>query len=268
MKYYEMVGQDKMIKAKKSLGQNFLKDKNVLEKISNSFSVQENDLIIEIGPGMGALTEYLTKKSALVIAYEIDRRMKEYLDKINNLQVIYEDFLKCDFKDLPKYENLYIIANIPYYITTPIIEHIINKNIIPKEMVLLVQEEVANRFSALPKSKENGYFTIYLNHYFQIEKLFKVPAEAFVPAPKVNSAVIKFTKKEKVDINDKEFLNFVKESFGLKRKTLKNNLQEKWDMVKDVIYAYGFNDNVRAEELSYELFVEMFKKLEEIKDIK
>ena len=125
------------MKAKKSLGQNFLNDEKVLAKIANLFSSGEKDLILEIGPGMGALTKYLIKKS-FVLAYEIDERMKEYLDKLSNIKVIYEDFLTCDLNlDKYDYKDLYVAANIPYYITTQIIEKIL-KNILPKKMVLLV----------------------------------------------------------------------------------------------------------------------------------
>ena len=135
------------MKAKKSLGQNFLKDEKVLANIANLFSSAKNDLILEIGRGIGALTKYLILKKSPVIAYEIDLRMKEYLDKLNNLEVIYQDFLTSNLNELKKYQyqKLYVVANIPYYITTPIIEHII-KNVIPDKMILLVQKEVAERF--------------------------------------------------------------------------------------------------------------------------
>ena len=146
----------KELQAKKSLGQNFLKDENVLNKIANSIDT-DNDLIIEIGPGMGALTKKLKNKNSYLIAYEIDERTKEYLLPLEDekTKIIYKDFLKTDIKeDIKnldyKYNNIYIIANIPYYITTPIIEHIIDEKIDVKAMSLLVQNEVANRFNLIP----------------------------------------------------------------------------------------------------------------------
>ncbi len=251
------------MKAKKSLGQNFLKDENVLANIANLFSSTKNDLILEIGPGMGALTKYLIQKKSLVVAYEIDERMKEYLDKLDNLEVFYEDFLKCDLSLLKKYNynNLYVTANIPYYITTPIIEHIL-KNILPKKMILLVQKEVALRFCALPNTKDYGYFTVYLNHYFTCQKQFDVKPECFEPIPKVTSSVIILDLKEqRENLDEKKFFNFVKLAFQQKRKTLKNNLKEYWFIILPVLLDNGYNINVRAEELPYEMFVKLYKEV-------
>ena len=251
------------MKAKKSLGQNFLKDETVLANIANLFSSAKNDLILEIGPGMGALTKYLVQKKSLVVAFEIDERMKEYLSKLDNLEVFYEDFLKSDLTLLKKYNynNLYITANIPYYITTPIIEHIL-KNTLPKKMILLVQKEVALRFCALPNTKDYGYFTVYLNHYFNCQKQFDVKPECFEPIPKVTSSVIVLDLKEKREnLDEKKFFNFVKLAFQQKRKTLKNNLKEYWFVILPVLLDNGYSVNVRAEELSYEMFVKLYKEV-------
>ena len=178
------------IPAKKSLGQNFLKDENILRKIADSFDVTEKDLIIEIGPGMGALTKYLIQKSSDLLCYEIDERLKDTLLSFSkeNVQIIFDDFLKRNLKeDLQKdYEKIYVIANIPYYITTPIIEHILASGLIIHGMTLLVQKEVAMRFSAKPGSKDYGYFTVFLQHYFFVQKLFDVHPHAFSPPPKVS----------------------------------------------------------------------------------
>ena len=251
------------MKAKKSLGQNFLKDEKVLANIANLFSSAKNDLILEIGPGMGALTKYLILKKSPVIAYEIDLRMKEYLDKLNNLEVIYQDFLTSNLNELKKYQyqKLYVAANIPYYITTPIIEHII-KNVIPDKMVLLVQKEVAERFCALPNTKDYGYFTVFLNHYFNTHLEFEVPKEAFYPVPKVTSAVIVLDKKTNIiSLDEKKFWAFVKMAFRQKRKTLKNNLKEYWFIIEPILKENGYNPNVRAEELSYEMFVTLYQSI-------
>ena len=257
----------KDLQAKKSLGQNFLKDDNILNKIANSIET-DNDLIIEIGPGMGALTKKLVNKNSYVLAYEIDERTKEYLIPLENekTKIIYKDFLetniKEDIKDI-KYNNLYIIANIPYYITTPIIEHIIESNIDVESMVLLVQKEVAERFSAKPKSKDYGSLTVYLNYYFDVKKLFDVKNICFSPVPKVDSAVIKFTKKDNnYDIDSKKFSEFIKECFLMKRKTLKNNLKNyDFEKIKEILEKNNYSESVRAEEIDLQTFIEIFKKL-------
>ena len=255
------------LKAKKSLGQNFLKDENILNKIANSVET-DNDLIIEIGPGMGALTKKLVNKNSYVIAYELDERTKEYLLPLENekTKIIYKDFLetnlKEDIKDI-KYNNLYIVANIPYYITTPIIEHIIESEIPVKEMVLLVQKEVAERFAASPKTKDYGSLTVYLNYYFEVKKLFDVKNTCFTPVPKVDSAVVKFTKKDNnYDIDSIKFLEFIKECFSMKRKTLRNNLKNyDFSIVEKVLKDNNYSDSVRAEEIDLETFIKIYKEL-------
>ena len=257
----------KELSAKKSLGQNFLKDNNVLNMIAESIKTKD-DLIIEIGPGMGALTKKLINKDSYVIAYEIDERTKGYLLPLENekTKIIYKDFLKTDIKEDIKdieYNNLYVIANIPYYITTPIIEHIISENINVSAMTLLVQKEVAERFSAKPKTKEYGAITVYLNYFFEVEKLFNVKNTCFSPAPKVDSAVVKFTKKENIyDVDNKKFFKFITECFSQKRKTLKNNLRNyDWDKVKEILDKHDILESCRAEELTLDIFIEIYKVL-------
>ena len=160
-------------KHKKKFGQNFLKNKRVLINIIDSIDVKEDDLVIEIGPGQGDLTKYLKLYNCNLLCYEIDTDLKKYLDKFedNKTKVIFRDFLesniKEDIKDI-KYNNLYIIANIPYYVTTPIIEKIINDGLDVKEMSLMVQKEVAYRFGAKPGTKDYGSITVYLSSYFDI----------------------------------------------------------------------------------------------------
>ncbi|CDF11820.1 ribosomal RNA small subunit methyltransferase A [Mycoplasma sp. CAG:776] len=252
------------IKAKKSLGQNFLQDENVLKKIANSIKTNEDDLIIEIGPGKGALTKYLQKKNSFLTCYEIDLRMKEILKKFENekTQIIIQDFLKANIiEDHQKYnyKDIYVIANIPYYITTPIIKHILNQEKI-KSMTLLVQKEVAERFTAKPKSKAYGSLTVYLNYYFNVTYLFDVSRSAFYPVPNVESAVVKFERKnEKSNLKNEEvFFKLINDSFKMKRKTLKNNLKGyEWDKIKNVLEENNLNENVRAEELSLEIFEEI-----------
>lgn len=256
------------LKAKKSLGQNFLQDETILKNIANSITTNQEDLIIEIGPGMGALTKYLKAKNSYLICYEIDNRMHEFLTKYedNKTKIIYQDFLKSniseDIKNL-NYENIYIIANIPYYITTPIIKHVLN---LPKlqSMTLLVQKEVAKRFSAKPNSKDYSSITVYLNYYFNINYLFDVKNTCFNPIPKVDSAVINFTTKTKnYHLKDENlFFKLVEDSFKMKRKTLKNNLHNyDWSKIMEVLTKYNLPPNIRAEELSLEIFIALSNNL-------
>ncbi len=252
-------------KHKKSLGQNFLKDEKVLNDIAQAIKLEENDLVIEIGPGQGALTKKLQNENVNLLCYEIDERTKPYLDKIKNgkTNIIYQDILKSDLqKDISsyKYEKLYVIANLPYYITTPIIKKIIESNINVAGMLLMVQDEVANRFCAQPKSKEYGSLTIYLNYYFEIKKLFVVPSYCFEPAPKVDSAVVEFVKRKKTWQlkNEEIFFNLVKEAFHLKRKNLKNNLVN-YDLEKinKILVENNLALQNRAEEIPIEVFIKI-----------
>ncbi len=254
------------IRAKKSFGQNFLKDENVLKKIATSFNVTEKDLVIEIGPGMGALTKYLVKAPSHLLCYEIDTRFQELLMGYQNekCRVIFDDFLNRNLKhDIKEnYECIYVIANIPYYITTPIIEHILESHVEISGMTLLVQKEVASRFAAKPKSKDYGYFTVYLNHFFDIQVLFDVPNTAFNPPPKVTSSVVLMKRKEAQEIDILKFQKFLKDAFSQKRKTLKNNLKDyDWEKIRLLLQERGLKEEVRAEEISYEDFVWIFKYL-------
>lgn len=252
------------IRAKKSLGQNFLTDENILKKIANSSETNSDDLIIEIGPGKGALTKYLVNKGSYLVCYEIDERLTEVLKKYQSdkTKVIFQDFLKANIleniKDIP-YKKIYVIANIPYYITTPIIKKVIELENL-ENMTLLVQKEVALRMTSKPNSKAYGSLTVFLNYYFDIEYLFDVSNTCFTPVPKVTSAVIKFSKKEKrSDLkNEKLFFELVENAFKMKRKTLKNNLKMyDWNKIKEVLVKNKIEENVRAEGLSLEVFIEI-----------
>ncbi len=250
------------MEAKKSLGQNFLIDNNVLNNIANVINVSEDDLVIEIGPGQGALTKYLKNKNCYLLCYEVDKDLTKYLDNLENnkTKIIYQDILKSnikeDIKDI-KYNNLFIVGNLPYYITTPIIKYLISQNLNIKEMIFMVQEEVANRFSAKPNSKDYGSITLYLQYYFNITKLFKVSKYAFNPVPKVESAIIKLEKRNKIlDVNKDKYFKLINDSFNQKRKTLKNNLKDyDFNKILDVLEKYDLHENVRAEEISEEIFV-------------
>ncbi len=256
-------------KHKHSLGQNFLKDKKVLTNIIDSVDVQEDDLIIEIGPGQGALTRYLKLFHANLICFEIDIRVKKYLDNFvdDKTKIIYQDFMKVDLdkvlKDI-KYNKLYVISNLPYYITTPIIEKVSNANIDVEAMVLMVQNEVALRLSAKPGTKDYGAITVLLNYLYDVERLFFVSKYAFDPVPKVDSAVIKLSKKKNKLVVEKYdlFVKLVRDSFRMKRKNIRNNLKMyNLDVIKSVLSDYNLDLSVRAEEIPLECYVDIVNEL-------
>ncbi len=253
---------------KKSLGQNFLIDKNIINKIINSIDLKEESLIIEIGPGSGALTKELVKLNANIISFEIDTRLKSELDKLcnenSNLEIIYEDFLKIDLKEFlkqKKYKNLYFVANLPYYITTAIINKITEESN-PNEMILMVQKEVADRFSAHPNTRDYGSISVFLQYNFDIVKVCDVSKNCFEPIPKVDSMVIKLKTKEKEKVNEEKFYKLIKDSFRFKRKNLKNNLYN-YDLKKleEILKEINKTLQKRAEELSVEDFVYISNRL-------
>lgn len=247
---------------KKKFGQNFLQDSKVIDKIINSLSVCEKDLIIEIGPGSGALTKRLVKKDASFIAYEIDEELKDCLSiyEGDKTKVIYDDFLKRNIKeDIEKisYGRLFVIGNLPYYITTPIITKIIDDKIFPEEMIFMVQKEVALRFTANVGTRDYGAITVFLNYYFEVNLEFIVNRDKFYPVPNVDSAVIKFKRRNSLlDVDFSRFNKFVKDAFTFKRKNLRNNLRS-YDQDKLGLILNKLNKSLenRAEDLSYEDFV-------------
>ena len=250
---------------KKKYGQNFINDFTIIEKIVSTASVDKNDLVIEIGPGAGILTKELLKKTR-VLAYEIDIELKNILQselKNEDLNIIWDDFLKRDVsKDIEgiSYNKLYVIANLPYYINTPIIEKMIESPLNVKAMVLMVQNEVADRLSAKCGTKDYGAISVYLNYYYKVEKLFFVSRKAFDPVPGVDSAVIKLEKKDKeLELIDKDkFFKLVRDSFMMKRKNLRNNLRN-YDLekVNSVLSSYGLDVSARAEQVPLECFVDI-----------
>lgn len=252
------------MKAKKSLGQNFLIDNNIINKISDNINAKSDDLIIEIGPGMGALTKKLKEKNSILICYEIDKDMKIFLDKFEDdrTKIIYHDILKSNIKnDIKniKYNRLYIVGNLPYYITTPIIKYLINEGLLIHEMIFMVQEEVADRFTSLPGNKEYGSITLYLKYYYTLEKLFKVSKKCFNPIPNVESSIIKLSMRDnKLDVDEKKYFKLIDDSFRMKRKTLKNNLNNyDFKKITEILEKHNLPITVRAEEISEEVYVEI-----------
>lgn len=256
---------------KKTLGQNFLKDDNIVNKIVNATEYKKNNLVIEIGPGAGALTKKLLPKVDRAVLYEIDTRLEKILNKelseYNNYDIIFDDFLNRNVNDdISNYnfDNLYIVANLPYYITTPIISKIIEDKIPAREIIIMIQKEVADRLCASVGTKEYGQLTVFLNYFYDIKKVTNVSKNSFVPKPKVDSAVIKMVKKDKLEyVKDLDFFSkIVKDSFRFKRKTIKNNLCN-YDMekIEKVLEKYNFDVNTRSENIPYYVFVEIANEL-------
>ena len=256
---------------KKSFGQNFINDKNIIYKIIECSNIKDNSLVIEIGPGSGNLTKELSRVSKNVLAYEIDERLEEILDEklvgCDNVTVIFQDFLQSDIENDIKeynYEHLYLTANIPYYITTPIVEKIIKSKLNFENITLMMQKEVGERFSAKPGSKSYGSITVFLNYYFDIKKQFEVSRNLFTPRPNVDSVVITLTMKDYRRANNEDlFFKVVRSAFQYKRKNIKNNLKN-YDLkvIEEILKRYNYDLTVRAEQLKLEVFIDIADELD------
>ncbi len=246
---------------KKSLGQNFLMDKNKIKQIVDAIDVNEKDLIVEIGPGAGAITREIIKKNSDVICFEIDTRLEKKLSEIKSskINIVYKDFLKInlyDYIDYSKYNKIVFVGNLPYYITTAIINKIIEYNH-ADEIIIMVQKEVAERFMAKPNSKKYNSLSIFLQYQFDIKKVCDVSKNCFEPIPKVDSIVIKFIKNNKYKVNNEEvFYKLIKDSFRQKRKNLRNNLKT-YDLnkIEKILNQINKDLTFRAENLSIEDFI-------------
>lgn len=256
---------------KKKYGQNFLKDDTIPRKIVDTANILDDTLVIEIGPGAGALTKFLATKAKQVIAYEIDDSLEEVLDSnlmgLDNVCVIYDDFLKRDIsKDLENYSysHLYVVANLPYYITTPIITGLVESGLNIEKMVVMIQKEVADRYAAKVGTREYGSITVFLNYYYDIKKEFLVSRNCFVPKPNVDSIIISLNRKRNLLPlnNEKLFFELVRDSFRFKRKTLRNNLKGyNLTKIEEVLSNYHLDLTVRAEQLTLDVFVDISNNL-------
>ena len=256
---------------KKMYGQNFIIDENIITNIINAANIDKETLVIEIGPGAGSLTYKLSEKAKNVICYEIDTTLKEVLNETlkekENVEIVYQDFLKANvLEQIKKYEykKLYVVANLPYYITTPIIIKIIEDNIKVDKMVVMVQKEVGDRFKATPGSKDYSSLSVFLNYYFDVKKLLDISKNVFLPKPNVDSIVVEFKKKENLkEVTNKElFFKLIRDAFKQKRKTLKNNLKE-YNLLKieEILKKYNYDLSVRAEQLTIDIFIEIANNL-------
>ena len=260
------------ISADKSLGQNFLVSDEVVEGIVESANINKEDIIIEIGPGLGVLTNLLLEKSDDVIAVELDNRMVEIISdrfkEKTNLTVIHEDILKVDLKELlnnrKKSENskVKVVANLPYYISTPIIMKLLEQNQIIDEIIVMVQKEVGQRLTAKTGTRVAGAITYAVEFYSDATAIINVPKESFVPSPKVESAVIKLKIKSKTQNVNKDMLfKVIKTAFSQRRKTLSNALVNggivEKNKLEEVLEKAGLEKNVRGENLNLEDFIKL-----------
>ncbi len=263
--------KNKNFNFKKIFGQNFIVDKNIIDNIIKFSLVDKDTMVIEIGPGAGSLTTALAASSKSVLCYEIDDSLKDVLSdslkNFDNVDIIYQDFLKANVSETLKkynYDKLYVIANLPYYITTPIITKIIEDKLNVDKIVIMVQKEVGDRLKAQPGSKDYNSLSIYISYYFNVKKLMDVSRNVFLPKPNVDSIVIELSKKEnKYKLkNENVFFKLVRDSFVQKRKTLRNNLKAyDLNIIEKVLNKYGYDLSVRAENLSIDIFVDIANNL-------
>lgn len=263
---------------KKSLGQNFLTDVNILKKIVNAAELDENDDVIEIGPGIGALTEQIAKKAHSVLALELDDRLipvlAETLGPYDNIQVIKQDVLKADLKQLlSKYfdgqHRVKVVANLPYYITSPIIIHLLETGIPFDSLVVMMQKEVAERLSAQPGTKAYGSLTVRVQYQMHVKVAFTVSKTVFVPQPKVDSAIVVLSPKEVLTLPKDEqlFFKVVKGCFQHRRKTIWNNLQSflgkqvDKEKLHQLLLGLDVSPKTRAEKLSIDKFIQLTNKI-------
>ena len=258
--------------ANKGYGQNFLIDQNVVDGILEKAEVNKDDLIIEIGPGLGNLTSPLLENAGKVICIELDPKMVSILtDRFSlysNFELINDDVLKVDLnkiiEDNNQFKTAKVVANLPYYITTPIIMKLLEDKLNLESITVMVQKEVAERLADRPGGKEVGAITYSINYYTDPEIIISVPRDSFIPAPNVDSAVIKLDvlKEPKVKVLDEElFFKIIKFSFLQKRKTLINSLSNSGlmpkDLLEEMLNDLGIDLRVRAEQLSLEEFAKM-----------
>lgn len=269
---------------KKSLGQNFLTEPNILRKIVETAGIDQETNVIEVGPGIGALTEHLAQKAAQVLAFEIDDRLipvlEDTLSPYDNVTVVHQDVLKANLveetKQVFKQElPIKVVANLPYYITTPIMMHFLESELEVAEMIVMMQREVADRISAVPSTKAYGSLSIAVQYYMEASVAFIVPKTVFVPQPNVDSAIITLKRRETPAVevsSEKEFFKLTKASFQLRRKTLWNNLTHFYgkdeptaNWLKTSLAEAEIDPSRRGETLSLEEFARLSNTLEKNK---
>ena len=259
----------------KRFGQNFLIDRHVIEKIIRAADITREDIVLEIGPGIGTLTQYLAEAAKKVYAVEVDKNLipvlEETLCEFDNVTVINEDILKVDIKKLlGEKTTCKVVANLPYYITTPIIMRLFEEHIPAESITVMVQKEVAERMQAAPKTKDYGALTLAVRYYADAYIAANVPPNCFIPRPNVGSAVIRFTKWDKpvVHVEDEALMfKLIRASFNQRRKTLQNGIHNfpglsfTKEEVSNALCSMGLDENIRGEALTLEQFAELANRL-------
>lgn len=263
---------------KKKFGQNFLIDQNILEGIIRGADLKKDDVVIEIGPGIGSLTQYIADAVQEVVAIEIDQSLipilKETLKEYDNVTIIQQDVLKVDLNQLIKDKwngrPVKIVANLPYYITTPIIMALFESHIPLVSITVMIQKEVADRMQARPSTKDYGALSLAVQFYSNPEVVLQVPPSCFIPQPKVGSSVIRltYTDNNKVSLDDDAFLfKVIRGAFQQRRKTLINTLAHQGDLnvskelISKVLESMELSQTIRGEALSLEQFIEVAKRI-------
>ncbi|QNF27718.1 16S rRNA (adenine(1518)-N(6)/adenine(1519)-N(6))-dimethyltransferase RsmA [Metabacillus elymi] len=268
---------------KKSLGQNFLIEPNILSRIVDHAEVTDKTGVIEIGPGIGALTEQLARRAKKVVAFEIDQRLlpilNETLAPYPNVSIIHQDVLEADLKRAVKEhfsdcEEIMVVANLPYYVTTPIIMKLLEDQLPLKGIVVMLQKEVADRISAKPSTKEYGSLSIAVQYYTDAKTVMTVPKTVFVPQPNVDSAIIRLLVRNEPIVeleNESFFFQIVRASFAQRRKTLLNNLvhflpngKELKPVIEETLSQVNIDGKRRGESLSIEEFAKLSDALDKV----
>lgn len=266
---------------KKNFGQNFLVDERVLDKIVSAADINENDLVIEVGPGIGTLTQAMAKKAGKVVSVEIDKTLVPILGELladyDNIEIINEDILKVDINELIEHHNgmnVKMAANLPYNITTPIIMNILEKHIPMESLTVMIQKEVAYRMNAKPSTKDYGSLSLVTQYYCEPYLVANVPQNCFMPRPNVDSAVIKLTilKEPRVNVKNEQFMfDFIKAAFSQRRKTLVNcifsngMLRLNKEELGKVLNELGYDERVRGESLTLEDYAKISDKMLEFR---
>jgi 16S rRNA (adenine1518-N6/adenine1519-N6)-dimethyltransferase len=243
------------------LGQNFLQDKNVIQKIASYFHPKSDDVVLEIGAGRGALTRFVAPQVTKFLALEIDTALIPELAEIPNIEVINKDFLEVDLTSINPGKAIRVLGNLPYYISTAILTRLIRQKDVIEDMVLMFQEEVAQRILAQPSGSEYSLLSVMSQYFCEIDKGFRVSRNCFKPMPEIESRVMHFKFKPDVKIEDQQYIGFLQKAFSQRRKKLRNNLMRELNLDSDrldqIFREMSIPENVRAENLNPLQFEEL-----------
>ena len=269
--YVEHSVKQNHFQIKKQFGQNFLTDSHILEKIVEASEVTKKDAVIEIGPGLGALTEVLCEQAGFVLAYEIDKDLLPILEQnlkaFSNYKILNQDILKANILSdislyLEKYNTIYLVANLPYYITTPILTGLLSQKLPISRYVMMMQLEVADRICGKPSTKDYNALSLWIEYRALAKKIMKVPRTVFIPSPNVDSAVVRLDVYKDPPMyceNERALFFVIQGAFAQRRKTLENNLSLKYDkkFVQNMLLSLGLSLKCRAEELTLSDFIKI-----------